>query len=330
MFFANSFLFGALENMKIKQLMPQWTLIALLLFGLSTAQVSAQEGGRRNPGQGPFSGIVSFGDSLSDTGNLFALTEFFPPPPYFEGRVSNGILWVEYLAIEMGMDPADVENYAWAGATTGRDNFNDEILDDFFPGIDLPGLQDQLDIFEQDLGSKKADKRALYTVWAGANDFFVEGLNPFEGIGNTVMAVQRLHDAGARRILVVNLPDLGLTPFGLGTYPDPEPVDSAFLSLLSSMYNLQLATALDQLEDDGISVVRLDAASILQQIATADPEDSGFDNVTNPLILEAEPMGTYLFWDLVHPTTEGHEVIGGDAFGVIQDAFRHPWVTPRR
>ena len=318
--------------MKLKKLMPQWTLIALLLFGLSTAQVTAQEGGRRNPGQGPFSGIVSFGDSLSDTGNLFALTgELFPPPPYFEGRVSNGILWEEYLAIEMGMDPVDIENYAWAGATTGRENYNDGILNDFFPGIDLPGLQDQLDMFEQDLGRKKADKRALYTVWAGANDFFVEGLDPFEGIGNTVLAVQRLHDAGAERILVVNLPDLGLTPFGLGTYPDPEPVNSGFLSLLSYIYNSQLATALDQLEANGIPVIRLDAASILQQIATADPEDSGFDNVTNPLSYETEPTDeTYLFWDLVHPTTEGHEVIGGYAFGVIQDAFRHPWVTPRR
>jgi phospholipase/lecithinase/hemolysin len=52
--------------------------------------------------------LYVFGDLLSDTGNLFRATseasgEGFPPPPFFEGRYSNGELWVEGLASELGV-----------------------------------------------------------------------------------------------------------------------------------------------------------------------------------------------------------------------------------
>jgi len=52
-----------------------------------------------------YSQLVVFGDSLSDTGNLFALSGgLFPPPSdYYRGRYSNGILWVEHLAPKLGL-----------------------------------------------------------------------------------------------------------------------------------------------------------------------------------------------------------------------------------
>ena len=90
-----------------------------------------------------FTDIVSFGDSLSDTGNLFAVTSnpfnaallalFFPeldPPipsaPYYNGRFSNGPVWVERLAVRLALEtPLPSENgggnYAVGGATTFDD-----------------------------------------------------------------------------------------------------------------------------------------------------------------------------------------------------------------
>ena len=44
----------------------------------------------------PYTGIYVFGDSLSDSGRLFAATQI-PPPPYYQGRFSNGPIWIDYL-----------------------------------------------------------------------------------------------------------------------------------------------------------------------------------------------------------------------------------------
>lgn len=49
-----------------------------------------------------FTAQYSFGDSLSDTGNLFAGTSALgapnPPAPYFQGRFANGLGWTELLS----------------------------------------------------------------------------------------------------------------------------------------------------------------------------------------------------------------------------------------
>ena len=88
-------------------------------------------------------GWTTFGDSLTDTGNFFDLTGgLYPAAPYFEGHFSNGKVWIEYLAKKLKLDPESVVNYAVGGATTGRDNEND----DEFP-FELPGLQDEIDLF---------------------------------------------------------------------------------------------------------------------------------------------------------------------------------------
>ena len=69
----------------------------------------------------PFSKIVTFGDSLSDTGNAFLYAGgAYPANP----RISNGALWVEHLAENLGMELQPEDQYAVAGARTDQDNFN--------------------------------------------------------------------------------------------------------------------------------------------------------------------------------------------------------------
>ena len=45
-----------------------------------------------------------FGDSLSDTGNMFFLSkQLIPPGPlYFDGRFSNGPNWVDQVTMQTG------------------------------------------------------------------------------------------------------------------------------------------------------------------------------------------------------------------------------------
>ncbi len=49
-----------------------------------------------------FRNIVIFGDSTSDTGNVFELIDHtYPiPPDYWKGRYSNGPNWVDQLEVQ--------------------------------------------------------------------------------------------------------------------------------------------------------------------------------------------------------------------------------------
>lgn len=258
----------------------------------------------------PFSKIVTFGDSLSDTGNAFLYTGGLYPanPPNAAGRISNGALWTEHLAESLGMELQPEDQYAVAGARTDQDNFNAI----FIPPLAGTGLESQIATYLTDSG---ADPAALHTIWIGANDIFTTltfggdiGLTVYTAIQNTAQAVVTLSSEGARHILVVNLPDLGLTPFGLAQGP----LGSAQLSYLTNLYNAGLNQALNSLENAGIRTIRLDSAGLIREMA-ADPAAFGLVNATNPALGSGNDAAGYLFWDGVHPTTAGHRIVASRA-----------------
>ena len=76
---------------------------------------------------GQFTKLVVFGDSLSDTGNVFAVTHGAVPPSaaYYAGRFSNGPVWPEYLAASLSLP---LENFAYGGAQTDRRNLFDGLF----------------------------------------------------------------------------------------------------------------------------------------------------------------------------------------------------------
>jgi len=284
--------------------------VALAIAGFVGSQMPAQS----KPT--PFSRIVVFGDSLSDTGNFYHFTGgHVPPPPYLDGRFSNGPLWVEYLAQSLGMQVLPEDDYAVAGATTGRANSNNGLL-----GLQYPGLQDQIEEFVA-AHEAGADSDALYVLWAGANDFFV-ALESAEspalliggGVTNTLAAIQTLWQTGARQILVVNVPDLGLTPFGETSGL------SDTITQLSFAYDQALESGLDALAAAGVPTIRVDAFTTLETMVNF-PASFDFTNVTEPFLnVGGDPAG-FLFWDSVHPTTRGHQGFAEAALHELIDYY---------
>lgn len=281
-----------------------------------------------------FSKIVCLGDSLSDVGNFYARTDGTqPPPPYFEGRFCDGPVWNEYLAgmLEMSLKPEN--QYALGGSLTGDMNLNS--VPPFFI---LPGFEQQVDEVIEDGRRSRIDPRALYTVWAGANDFFawVGSGNPDPnpmieaGVTNTVRGIADLSDAGARYVMVFNLPDLGKTPTALGFGP----ALSGTLSFLCDAYNQQLDQQLDALEQEKrrLRIVRVDAFALINHMV-ANPELYNFTNVTEAAVsnLPSANPDEYLFWDGVHPTTAAHEYVADAALQQLEKMFRgirhHGWLV---
>ncbi len=256
--------------------------------------------------------LYVFGDSLSDTGNTYKATQgIIPPsPPYFQGRFSNGPVWVEDLASSLGVKQT---NFAFGGATTGTENVG------FFGQFVnvLPGLDQQVKTFTA--ANPTADPNGLYVLWAGANDYLGGGvLNPQQPVSNLQKAVTSLASLGAKNFLVANLPDLGKLP---GTRNDP---NAGGLNTLTTLHNSGLSATLSGLTQTGLNIIPLDVDSLFNQ-AIATPQKFGFTNVTDPCLntqtsaVCANP-DQYFFWDQLHPTTYTHSIIAQAAFAAVPES----------
>ncbi len=251
-----------------------------------------------------FTRIVVLGDSLSDNGNLYAAIHYPPSPPYASGRFSNGPVAVEYLQQRLAIPLSD---YAWGGATTGVGNVNDGGTVDALGIHALPGIKT---VFENVFPATPIEPEALYIIWGGPNDFW-SVTTPEEAavaigkaVTNLATMAGKLQLLGAKNILVPNMPDLGKTPAALA---GGEQV-SYFFTQITLGFNEALRKNLPA------GVHYFDTFAVFTSIGH-DPGRYGFTNTTDPLI--DAPAGTdpkqYLFFDTVHPTTAGHEVLA-DAF----------------
>jgi phospholipase/lecithinase/hemolysin len=272
-----------------------------------------------------FSQIYVFGDSLSDDGNVFnALGNTFPPPPYFQGRFSNGPIWVEQLAPLLELTPNSDTSFAFGGATTGTDN----TLNTSFSSLPttLPGLQQEINGFTAPLktANQSADPNALYIVWAGANDYLptISSFQPFtqpeQSVKNLSNAVTSLAEVGAKNIMVPNLGNLGELPLTAGS-PLSEP-----LNALTEAHNSALAATTEDLRQQlgsEVNIIPFDVNSLFNNI-TKEPEKFGFTNVTDSCLNQntgnvcANP-DEYLFWDRQHPTTATHTLLAESASATL-------------
>lgn len=256
-----------------------------------------------------YSNLYVFGDSLSDSGNVYALTgTTYPPAPYYNGRFSDGPTYAENLAgkLTLSATPSLLggTNYAYGGATAA-------------PGSNISG-------FATDLGTQvsafrglsgPADANALYVLWAGANDLRA---NPSAGGISAALtgisgAVQGLYAEGARNFLVMNLPNLGLTPEAIASN------NVAAATAGSAIFNANFDTTIGALRGGlaGSSIRTLDTFALLSD-AVAHPSSYGLTNVTSACVLTPGcTPGSYLFWDTIHPTALGHRIIADAAFNVL-------------
>ncbi|OCQ90097.1 GDSL family lipase [Nostoc sp. MBR 210] len=273
-----------------------------------------------------FSQLYVFGDSLSDTGNVFNETggTFPPTNSYFNGRLSNGPLWVEYFGNQLGLQPTLVTNlnstiptqginFAFGGSASGLGNA-------VVPTAQAPGVLGQVFLFAQSLlaNNQTADPNALYVVWGGANDFLF--LNPQDSstpVNNINLALNTLVSVGVRNLLVFNLPDLGKLP---GATVDNRNPTTLTQSTNNFNFGLQaVVTALSQ--NPNLNIIPVDVNSLFNR-AIASPATFGLNNVTQACLSRLDicqnNQNQFLFWDNFHPTTRAHQFIADTALAAIQ------------
>ncbi len=274
-----------------------------------------------------FSNLFVFGDSLSDTGNIFVLSSFTQPvAPYFNGRFSDGPVWVETLAAGLGLPNgarASLQgggNFAFGGARTS--------------GGSIPSVLTQVGSFAGALPA--LDPNALYVLAAGGNDMR-DARSAFPtmdaagaagrqaaaitAVGNLQTAVTQLAAKGARNFLVSNLPDLGITPEAVGLGLVAPSADA------SLQFNLQINGLVVWGQSQGLNMSFLDMAGVGAAIRNDALNNGGASfgilNVQTPCGAFQGSIGiscnVSAFSDALHPSARAHAFIGAAAVQAVPE-----------
>lgn len=289
-----------------------------------------------------YSQTVFFGDSLTDSGYFRpALVQQAGAAGALLGRFTTNpnLVWSEHVATHYGTSGAAFNqggtNYAIGGAMVSTDRVG------LTPQLPTLSLRSQIAGY---LGANggRADANALYTVWGGANDLFAAAAAPAQAqaivgaaVTGQVANVMTLQNAGARYILVPNIPDLGITP----QFRAQGAAGAAAGTALATSYNNGLFSGLSTA---GARVIPVDTFNLLREIVN-NPAPYGIRNTTgtacNPQVtaqsLTCNP-GTYaapdapdayVFADGVHPSAKAHAILADYTLSLL-DAPRQLAVLP--
>ncbi|MGI9390387.1 MAG: SGNH/GDSL hydrolase family protein [Boseongicola sp.] len=259
----------------------------------------------------PFSDILLFGDSLSDSGNVEALTVgaggSWPYNIYPEGQFTNGDTWATQIGLAPSLEGGT--NYAYGGARAAEN------------GDIIPDLGTQISQFLTSAASLGANP--LAAIWVGGNDFLdlPDAPTPADltaTIGGILTAVSDgitdLHAGGIRQFTVFGLPDFGLLP----AYRD-DPLGAASASFSTMLYNQSLQDTLsffDAILTDA-DIDYFDVAALVDEtIANVPPGLAGIRCLEAPVDCASNPTN-YFFYDDIHPTEWVHAELANECLNHI-------------
>jgi hypothetical protein len=221
--------------------------------------------------------------------------------PYAQGRWCNGPVWVEHLSDRFGIPYNADHNRAEGGANSIR--ILNQVTALPTPGnagtalfVVMPGILD--------LGSN-ADSATNVSFW----QLLVNQL-----MANTATAVERLHQKGARRVVLVNAPDLA-------KFPQTAPLDAATRSALRiriQEHNLALRLQAQNSASTlmGLNIRVVDTFRVFD-VVFEHAAEFGFSETQIAAWHDEEltdksfdgPGSRYLFWDNVHPSSAFHALM---------------------
>ncbi|EXX62487.1 hypothetical protein RirG_161320 [Rhizophagus irregularis DAOM 197198w] len=273
-----------------------------------------------------FNTIVVFGDSTCDNGNnSWPLTNYTYPPKeyYYNGRFSNGPVWVEYLS---DYCHAKEENHAFSGATVDSKFVIASNGLDY--NIPVPGIKQEIEklyLSEAKTKSVNFDK-TLYIIGHQGNDYINNpNANPQEVVRLLYEQWVTLAKVGAKYLLINQFFDLEHLPKAVRNI-------DVFKKLLnesvSSAHNAALDSYVKKFRQEYKEVTlyilpmneiwdELQKANIRKEFGLTD-----FDNACvirtgrNTFTICSNPT-QHFFWDLLHPSTTVHRYVALKAYKII-------------
>lgn len=299
---------------------------------------------RRTHQCGDFGNLYAFGDSVTDNGNGKKLPICSDPQAQCLDRNTNGDLIVDYLADELsfglltpsGSPPFSSlklrgNNFA-VGAASASNDYTYPL--DFKEFINFPAQVSWFHASVQSSLLPPVSAKDLFFVQFGPNDvqdaLLVAGgnLDVFLQAATVSFAEQisKLINAGAKKFLVVNSPNVGASP--IFNILDSTGMTATIVRGLTLVFNTLLEAALSSLRTQysDVDIFYFDLfgtfEALLASYAVADVPCvnryfcSGVLNTTVPKCYNVNPScdlnddaDGFAFFDEFHPTTSGYESV---------------------
>lgn len=315
---------------------------------------------------GQISQVYFFGDSLTDSGfyDLWHIPAPLPTGKAPTFTTFGGYTWSQYIARDIkgfvlpiypGPVPADTvtNNAIYAGSSTfpiplfvsgtlhgidyaaGGSTTNSTGVGETF----APSLHQEIQFFLAN-SPPILDPNALYFIWSGANDILklLAAAPPFPtelqlltaanaAAINVASEVETLANRGAKRIVVLSLPNIGETPLIreaaiLNNLPTLQADIKNVTFTFNSMLNQQLGRVIAKTH---VKVLYVDVYTLLDNVILAtqaglpfviDGQSFRFVNYTDPacnvisaIYCPSTAPNNYVFADTLHPTDMAHRVL---------------------
>ncbi|QBC45463.1 SGNH/GDSL hydrolase family protein [Iodobacter fluviatilis] len=255
--------------------------------------------------------VIAFGDSLSDTQNMYNASFWKLPnsKTWFIGSFSNDKVWVEYFAENLKLPL-----YNWAIGGSAADTH-----------LVVPGLIQQVQSWKEYTSQAPAyhPESTLFTMLIGGNDLISYGRSVDQLITAQTTALDTLIAAGASNILLLNLPNVSRAPI----FKLRNDADNVAAQVIE--YNQRLTILLKALRDKHgarLNIQLFDTNAMFADLLDH-PSKYNVKNTTQACLninsaastvylqtqklrLECTNPDEYVFWDNMHPTTHTHLLLG--------------------
>ncbi|CAF1338471.1 unnamed protein product [Rotaria sordida] len=168
--------------------------------------------------------VVTFGDSTSDTGNAYRISNHtWPPVPPFNsnGGFADNLLWNQILTQQL-LHNTTLQDYSYGSATTDNELVQGTmgrspnlIVDYLIRNSTIPpSVRQQIFQYISKTINETIDfDQTLYVIWVGSNNYyFNESLTPLQTVESIIKCLNLLIFFGARNLVIINEPPFDRYP----------------------------------------------------------------------------------------------------------------------
>ncbi|CAF1304182.1 unnamed protein product [Rotaria sp. Silwood1] len=168
--------------------------------------------------------IVTFGDSTTDTGNAYRISNHtWPPVPPFNsnGGFADDLLWNQIFTQQL-LRNATLQDYSYGSATTDNQLVQGTMSDapNLIANYSIrnntkpPSVRQQISEYINTTMNESIDfDQTLYVIWVGINNYnFNKSLTPLQTVESIIKCLNQLIFFGARNLVVINEPPFDRFP----------------------------------------------------------------------------------------------------------------------